>query len=94
MNSSNSSSPLPPGMIRPAAIILMVLGAAGATLQIKAPARCRIRVIRHGKVVAEAERDTNLAYMPSEPGAYRVECYIPYEGRERGWIYSNPIYLR
>ena len=72
----------------------MTLGAAGATLQIKAPARCRIRVIRHGKVVAEAERDTNLAYMPSEPGAYRVECYIPYEGRERGWIYSNPIYLR
>jgi hypothetical protein len=66
----------------------------GATLQIKAPARCRIRVIRHGHVVAEVERESNLAYIPTEPGAYRVECLIAYEGRERGWIYSNPIYLR
>ncbi len=66
----------------------------GATLQIRAPARCRIRVIRHGAVMAEVERESNLTYIPSEPGAYRVECLIPYEGRERGWIYSNPIYLR
>lgn len=66
----------------------------GATLQIRAPARCRIRVIRHGVIVAEAERESNLTYIPSEPGAYRVECHITYEGRERGWIYSNPIYLR
>ncbi len=70
------------------------LGAAGATLQVRAPARCRIRIIRHGTVVAEVERESNLAYMPPEPGAYRVECFIPYEGQERGWIYSNPIYLR
>lgn len=66
----------------------------GATLQIKAPGRCRIRIIRHSAVVAEVERETNLAYIPNEPGAYRVECYIPYEGEERGWVYSNPIYLR
>lgn len=66
----------------------------GATLQIRAPARCRIRVIRHGVVVAEVERESNLTYIPTEPGAYRIECLIPYEGRERGWIYSNPIYLR
>ena len=72
----------------------MPLGAAGATLQVMTPARCRIRIIRHGAVVAQAERDSNLAYMPTEPGAYRVECHILYEGQERGWIYSNPIYLR
>jgi hypothetical protein len=66
----------------------------GATLQVRAPARCRIRIIRHGAVVAEVERETNLAYIPDTPGAYRVECYIPYEGQERGWIFSNPIYLR
>lgn len=71
----------------------MVLG-TGATLQISTPARCRIRLVRHGEVVAEAQGATNLAYVPSEPGAYRVECLIDYEGRERGWIYSNPIYLR
>lgn len=72
----------------------MPLGAAGATLQVKAPARCRIRIVRHGNIVAQVERESNLAYMPDQPGAYRVECLIPYLGRERGWIYSNPIYLR
>ena len=66
----------------------------GATLQVSAPARCRIRVIRHGEIVAESERATNLTYIPTKPGAYRVECWLPYEGRERGWIFSNPIYLR
>ena len=71
----------------------MVLG-SGATLQISTPTRCKIRLIRHGKVVAEVERATNLAHVPAEPGAYRVECLIDYEGQERGWIYSNPIYLR
>lgn len=71
----------------------MVLG-TGATLQISAPARCRIRLIRHGELVAHAEQATNLTYVPAEPGAYRVECLIPYMGRERGWIFSNPIYLR
>lgn len=66
----------------------------GATLQIRTPTRCRIRVIRHGDVVFEVERESNLTYIPDMPGAYRVECYLPFEGRERGWIYSNPIYLR
>jgi hypothetical protein len=71
----------------------MVLG-QGATLQISAPTRCHIRLIRHGEVVAEVEGSGNLTYVPTEPGAYRAECLIAYEGRERGWIYSNPIYLR
>lgn len=71
----------------------MPLG-SGATLQVGTPARCRIRLIRHGEVVAETKAATNLTHTPSEPGAYRVECLIPFEGDERGWIYSNPIYLR
>lgn len=71
----------------------MMLG-AGATLQVSTPARCRIRLVRHGAVVAEANQATNLTYVPQEPGAYRVECLTFYEGQERGWIYSNPIYLR
>jgi hypothetical protein len=66
---------------------------AGATLQISTPARANIRLIRHGAVVASITNDTHLTHIPTEPGAYRVECTIPYEGKERGWIYSNPIYL-
>ena len=66
---------------------------AGATLQVLTPARANIRLIRHGDVVAHVENETTLTHMPLEPGAYRVECTVPYLGQERGWIYSNPIYL-
>jgi hypothetical protein len=65
----------------------------GATLQIKTPAPARIRLIRHGDVVAEVENEQHLTHMPKEPGAYRVECWFDYLGQERGWIFSNPIYL-
>ena len=33
-------------------------------------------------------------HITTEPGAYRVETYIQYMGRKRGWIFSNPIYIR
>ena len=66
---------------------------AGATLQISTPTRCNIRLIRHGELVASSQNDTHLTHIPIEPGAYRVECTLPYLGQERGWIYSNPIYL-
>ncbi len=66
---------------------------AGATLQVKAPAKCHIRIIRNGEVVAEAKDEIGLTHIPIESGAYRVECTIQYQGKERGWIYSNPIYL-
>jgi hypothetical protein len=66
----------------------------GATLQVSAPARCEMRLVRHGEVVAKADNETNLTYIPVEEGAYRVECYRQHAGRRRGWIFSNPIYLR
>jgi hypothetical protein len=66
---------------------------AGATLQILSPKRANIRLIRHGEVVAHIDNGTNLVHIPIDEGAYRVECSLLYEGKERGWIYSNPIYL-
>jgi hypothetical protein len=66
---------------------------AGATLQVKTPVPANIRLIRHGKVVAASANQTNLTYIPVDEGAYRVECTLPFQGKERGWIYSNPIYL-
>jgi len=66
---------------------------AGATLQVLTPARANIRLIRHGEVVAHVENETTLTHMPYKAGAYRVECEIPYLDKNRGWIYSNPIYL-
>ncbi|MEW5986846.1 MAG: CehA/McbA family metallohydrolase [Chloroflexota bacterium] len=66
----------------------------GATLQVKTPVKARIRLICHGRVVAEVNKETNLTHIPVEAGAYRVECYLPFMDKERGWIFSNPIYLR
>ncbi|NJN54656.1 MAG: hypothetical protein HC804_07800 [Anaerolineae bacterium] len=66
---------------------------AGATLQVITPTRANIRLIRHGETVASIENESNLTHIPTAPGAYRAECTIPYLGKERGWIYSNPIYL-
>ncbi|MFQ5398565.1 MAG: CehA/McbA family metallohydrolase [Anaerolineae bacterium] len=66
---------------------------AGATLQVRTPTRANIRLIYRGEVVTSIENETNLTHFPVETGAYRVECTIPYLGQERGWIYSNPIYL-
>jgi hypothetical protein len=66
---------------------------AGATLQVLAPTKCHIRLLHNGKHVAAIQKDVSLTHIPSEPGAYRAECLLPHLGQERGWIYSNPIYL-
>lgn len=72
-----------------------VLNRQGLTLQISLPQPALIRLLRHGQVVAEREGQ-NIAHLipPGEAGAYRVEAHLPFKGRPRGWIYSNPIYVR
>jgi len=65
----------------------------GVTLQALAPARSHIKIINQGKVVAEAIERENLTYTAQVPGAYRVEVWQKYHGRERAWILSNPIYV-
>lgn len=65
----------------------------GATLQVRTPVMADIRLVCNGYVVKREERATNLTYITSEPGAYRAEAYLPFRGRKRGWIFSNPIYL-
>lgn len=64
-----------------------------ATLQVSAPKRCDIRLIRQGETVAAATNATHLTHTATQPGAYRVECHIQFLKKKRGWIYSNPIYL-
>jgi hypothetical protein len=62
-------------------------------LRIMVPERALVRLIRDGQVVAQA-RGREFAYMAPRPGAYRAEAYRPLAGRARGWIFSNPIYVR
>lgn len=65
----------------------------GVTLQAIAQERCHLKIIRHGKVVAEATGRENLTYTAQQAGAYRVEAWKEYRGKERAWILSNPIYI-
>lgn len=62
-------------------------------LRVRAPGRARLRLLRDGRPVARANGDC-LDLVTHEPGVYRVEATRRYAGRERGWIYSNPIYVR
>jgi len=69
-------------------------GKQGVTLQIRLPRPAECRLVRYGKVVKTWHRRETCTYITSEPGAYRVEAYIEYLGRLRGWIFSNPIYIK
>ena len=64
----------------------------GLTFQIRLPQKNLCRLFKDGKVVKEwADREV-CTHITTERGTYRVEAYIPYKGKIRGWIFSNPIY--
>ena len=66
----------------------------GVTLQIKLPVRTECHLIRNGDVIKTwHDREANT-YITTDPGIYRVEAFLFYRGKRRGWIYSNPIYVR
>lgn len=61
-----------------------------ATLQVRCPRPAQIEIYRHGELVRRWERAQHAVLTVKRPGAYRVEAKLE---PERGWIYSNPIYL-
>jgi hypothetical protein len=67
---------------------------SGVTLQIRLPQRTACRLLRQGKVIKTWNNRDTCTYITTEPGVYRVEVSIHYLGRKRGWIFSNPIYIR
>ncbi|NDJ84974.1 MAG: CehA/McbA family metallohydrolase [Chloroflexi bacterium] len=66
---------------------------SGVTLQVIVAQRAHIKLIHQGEIIAEEMNVENLTHVTSQPGAYRVEVWRAYEGIERCWILSNPIYL-
>jgi hypothetical protein len=65
----------------------------GVTFQIHLPRRAECHLIHNGQNIKTWENREILSYTSVEPGAYRVEAYIPFAGKKRGWIFSNPIYI-
>lgn len=71
-----------------------VTAKGGVTLQAKCPALAEIRLLKDGVVIQTWKNQLSCTHITTEPGVYRVEAYRRYLGKLRGWIYSNPIYLR
>ncbi|HUI89789.1 MAG TPA: CehA/McbA family metallohydrolase [Anaerolineales bacterium] len=67
---------------------------SGVTLQVRTPAPAEIRLLKDGEVIQAWRNQTIAAHITTEPGVYRIEAYRRYLGRRRGWIFSNPIYVR
>jgi hypothetical protein len=66
----------------------------GLTFQVRLPQKVECRLLRNGEVVKTWQERDFCTHISAEPGVYRVECFIDYLGKKRGWIYSNPIYAR
>jgi hypothetical protein len=65
----------------------------GLTFQVRLPMRTLCRLIRNGRLVKEWTDREVCTHITTEPGVYRVEVFIPYRGKLRGWVFSNPIYI-
>ena len=63
------------------------------TFQIKLPEACECRLIHNGNTIKVWNNQEICTFISKSPGIYRVECYVHYLGKKRGWIFSNPIYV-
>ncbi len=66
----------------------------GVTLHAHVPKQADIHLLKDGKRIGVWKNSYACTFSVTEPGVYRVEVYRRYLGRSRGWIYSNPIYVR
>jgi len=65
----------------------------GMTFQIRLPQKALCRLYQNGKMIREWPDRQVCTHISKDPGVYRVEAFLPYKGKIRGWIFSNPIYV-
>jgi hypothetical protein len=58
------------------------------------PSPAQWKIIRAGDGPVAGGSGSTIVFSPSDPGAYRLEARRRFRGRMRGWIFSNPIYVR
>jgi len=61
--------------------------------EVSSPRRAHIRLLRDGTIVAHT-RGKKLHHTAREQGVYRVEAHRRCFFRIRGWVFTNPIYVR
>lgn len=64
-----------------------------AKLTATSPAPAHLRLLKDGVKIAETEGQV-LQWETDQPGVYRVEAYRHFWGQKRGWVFTNPIYLK
>ena len=67
---------------------------AGIKLVIRLPFPSECVLLRNGEVLQVWNNQKEIDFDLPSAGVYRVECYRNYLFKKRGWIFSNPIYLR
>jgi hypothetical protein len=66
----------------------------GVTFTFKLPQAAECHLLKDGNIIQSWKNREAGSFTASEPGVYRMEVYRPYLGQRRGWIFSNPIYVR
>ncbi len=67
---------------------------SGVTMQVRLPRRAECIILRNGSPYRTwADREAVVVNI-GETGVYRVEVFLPFLGKRRGWIFSNPVYVR
>lgn len=66
----------------------------GVTFQIRLPRRAECHLLKDGQVIKIWRKREICTHIATESGVYRVEVYTHDWGRRRGWIFSNPIYVK
>jgi len=63
-------------------------------LQVILPHTADCIIFKNGSHYHQVIGKNNIEIEVSSPGIYRVECYKWFLGRKRGWVFSNPIYIK
>ena len=66
----------------------------GMVLAVIVPKKAECHVIKNGAIFKKFNGKKEIRIKLKSAGIYRIECYKFFLGRKRGWIFSNPIYLK
>lgn len=67
--------------------------AGGVTFKIRLPFATECVLLKDGEPIKRWYKRDLCTFLAAEKGVYRVEVYLRFLGKRRGWIFSNPIYL-
>ena len=66
----------------------------GQILTASLPAEAECVLLRDGEVILQNRKCRQISFPVKAPGCYRLECYRRFLFERRGWLFSNPIYIR